>query len=368
MLLMLKILVAVEDYVNLQNTVAHKFVHVRNIYYKDHGIDVTVLNFRANENYQIDGIKVITLRNYENKREKYNILICHQANLKHHYLFLRKHKDEFEKLIFFFHGHEVLYINKVYAEPYEYMKKSYLKNCLQNIYDNIKLRIWKGFYSSVSEKSKFVFVSKWMLDEFLKWVKIPYSVIEKNTTITYNCIGKDFENSIFDINKHKNFDFITIRSNLDGSKYCIDVVNKLAVENPECKFLVIGKGDFFKYYSKAKNITWLNTTLNHKEIIRFLNESRCALMPTRTDAQGLMMCEMASIGMPLITSDIPVCHEVFSDFENVKLIKNNNNYNLKAMLNNLEKGLPYKKNNKYFNCNTSAIELNLILNTINKKG
>ena len=31
-------------------------------------------------------------------------------------------------------------------------------------------------------------------------------------------------------------------------------------------------------------------------------------MPTRTDAQGLMMCEMAAFGIPLITSNIPVCH------------------------------------------------------------
>lgn len=363
-----RVLVAVEDYVNLQNTVAHKFVHVRNIYYKSHGIDVTVLNFRAKENYKIDGIKVITSKEYSDKKEKYDILICHQANLKHHYLFLRKHKEEFKNLIFFFHGHEVLYINKVYSKPYEYMKNSWWKICLQNIYDNIKLRIWKRFYSSVAEKSKFIFVSKWMLDEFLKWVRIPYELIEKNTMITYNCIGKDFENSKFNVGKKKSFDFITIRSNLDGSKYCIDIVNKLANKNPESKFLIIGKGEFFKHYSKSKNITWLNTTLNHKGIIRYLNESRCALMPTRTDAQGLMMCEMASIGMPLITSDIPVCHEVFSDFKNVKLIENDKDYKLKIILKDLEKGLPYKISNKYFNCNTSEKELNLILNTINKKG
>ena len=47
-----------------------------------------------------------------------------------------------------------------------------------------------------------------------------------------------------------------------------------------------------------------------KKMIAILNSAKCALMPTRTDAQGVMMCEMVAFGMPLITSDIPVCHEV----------------------------------------------------------
>ena len=61
-------------------------------------------------------------------------------------------------------------------------------------------------------------------------------------------------------------------------------------------------------------------------------------MPTRTDAQGLMMCEMASIGIPLITSDIPVCHESLGNFNNVAMINNENyNLNLEEILNSLEK-------------------------------
>ena len=62
--------------------------------------------------------------------------------------------------------------------------------------------------------------------------------------------------------------------------------------------------------------------MNHDEIVEMLNLSRYALMPTRTDAQGLMMCEMAAFGIPVITSDIPVCHEVFDGFKNVFFISN----------------------------------------------
>ena len=87
---------------------------------------------------------------------------------------------------------------------------------------------------------------------------------------------------------------------------------------------MIGKGKFFEYNEKAQNLQWIDKVLNHEEIIDILNNSKCALMPTRTDAQGLMMCEMASFGIPLITSDIPVCHEIFDEFSNVALLNNEN--------------------------------------------
>lgn len=357
---MLEVLVAVEDYVNHKNTVAHRFVHVRNLYYQKHGINVTVLNFRASDEYMIDGIRVIGFAQYKDEKMDFDVLICHQANLKHHYLFLKKYGKRFKKFIFFFHGHEVLNINKVYSKPYDYNSKSILKYCLQSAYDEFKLKVWGKYYDSVVEKSKFVFVSQWMLNEFLKWVKIPYSKIKDKTYITYNCIGEEFENSIFDMQKNKIYDFITIRSNLDGSKYCIDIVNGLAKYNSNFTFLVVGKGKFFDHYQKSPNLTWLNTALDHKEIVNLLNKSRCALMPTRTDAQGLMMCEMASIGIPLITSDIPVCHEVFDGFKNVALIKNDSNINLTEILYKLETGLPYERNTKYYNSNTSFNEIKII--------
>ena len=98
--------------------------------------------------------------------------------------------------------------------------------------------------------------------------------------------------------------------------------------------------------------------VNHDEIIELLNQSKCALMPTRTDAQGLMMCEMATFGIPVITSDIPVCHEVFDDFENVELIDNlNTNFKLDLILEKLTKGHPYEKIDKYFNNYTSEKEI-----------
>ena len=109
---------------------------------------------------------------------------------------------------------------------------------------------------------------------------------------------------------------------MDGSKYGIDIVNRLAQNTPKARFLLIGKGQFFRYNIKAPNLEWENRTLSHEEIAEVLQKSKYALMPTRTDAQGVMTCEMAAFGIPVITSDIPVCHEVFDGFTNTYYIDN----------------------------------------------
>lgn len=339
----------------------HFFVQTRNLYYKSKGIDVTVLNFKAKENYVIDDINVITLEEYKNNIEKYNcdILISHAPNLRNHYRFLKRYEKNFKHLVFFFHGHEVLKINKVYSKPYKYIKKNIFKKLIQDLYDNIKLYLWRKYFTKLAYKSNFIFVSNWMYEQFIKWTKINPKVIENKYHITYNGIGEQFEKSSYDYEKNKEYDFITIRANLDGSKYSIDIVNKLAKLNPEYKFLVVGKGRFFEFNEKAKNLIWMNKLLNHNEIIELLNNSKCALMPTRTDAQGLMMCEMATFGIPLITSDIPVCHEIFDGFKNVALINNEKleANNLTEIYNKIKD--KKEKNDRYFYKNTCNKEIDI---------
>ena len=364
----MKVLVLVEDYPSEESKIL-MYVHVRNLYYKRSGIDVTVLSFRSSSNYSINGINVITLSEYKKNQDKYSdaILILHAPNLKHHFMFLKKYEKNFKNLCFFFHGHEVLYCSKVYPKPYRYVKDSNLiKKIIRNIYDVLKLYVWRKYYTKLTYKSHFVFVSNWMYEEFLKWTKINPEKIKNRYSITYNCVGELFEKEIYNYKKEKKYDFITIRPNLDGSKYSIDIVNELAKINPDFTFLVIGKGKFFEYNKKSSNLIWLNRVLNHKEIVEYLNDSKCALMPTRTDAQGLMMCEMATFGIPVITSDIPVCHEIFDEFKNVKLINNNDDSKkLDIEFKELIKNLPYEKNGKYFNSNTSQKEVEIFKEILN---
>ena len=134
--------------------------------------------------------------------------------------------------------------------------------------------------------------------------------------------------------------------------------------NPDRKFLVIGKGEFFEHYSIPINMTRIEKILNHDEIIQYLNSSRVALMPTRTDAQGLMACEMATFGIPLVTSDIQVCHEVFHDFPSVAFIDNEtfDNIDLCEFINNLDTNKEVNKIKTYYSEQTMRKEFNLLSN------
>lgn len=352
----LNVLVLVEGYPDNNGNVPLMYIHTRNLYYRDNGIDVTVLSFEAKENYVYEGINVILKEEY-NPAIKYDLLIVHAANIRNHYIFLKKHEREFAHILFFYHGHEVLKINKVYPKPYKYVRKSKIKNKMQDIYDDFKLLVWRKYIPKISYKSHFVFVSKWMENEFYTWTKISPSVIKGKTHITYNCIGKEFENQTYNQDTPVNYDFITIRSNLDGSKYAIDLVCEWARNTPQAAFLIIGKGDFFKYHSKPDNVAWINQNLSHKDILGYLDESKFALMPTRTDAQGLMMCEMAAYGIPVITSDIPVCHEIFDNFSNAYLLKNEKTQNLDNFLHLNTKSV---KDKRFYKQNTLDNEVSLI--------
>lgn len=366
---MLRFLVLATDYPNLEGGLALAYIRTRNLYYKEHGIHVDVINFSARENYIIDGINVFAydwFKKNQNTLDVYDLCISHAPNLRNHYLFLLKYGYLFSKIVFFFHGHEVLKINEVYSKPYPYIRRNKFKEILQDWYDELKFFVWRNYFKFVHKKIYYVFVSNWMKGEFDKWIKLPEKYMKERMFITYNSVGSIFENNTFVANVNKKYDFVTIRANLDGSKYSIDIVNKLAKGNPKLKFLVVGKGDFFKHNKKSCNLEWLNKTLKHDEMLQVLNSAHCAFMPTRTDAQGVMMCEMLAYGMPLLTSNIPVCHEVFEDFKRVGYVDNENpeSFDINSFLNYV-KDLPITKHEKFYYSKVCNKELKDLISIVN---
>lgn len=359
----MRILVLAADYPRTDGSVALYYIHTRNLYYKSCGADVRVLNFASAEDYVIQDIPVYTLKTYDSMRnEPFDILLSHAPNIRNHYRFLRKYGDLFSKIVFFFHGHEVLRCSRVYPKPYDYCPQAkWLSRVGRELYDTVKLRIWRTTFNRLAHKSWFVFVSEWMYQEFLRWVRPNACLIEDRMSIIYNSIGSEFEKSSFNWDCAKDFDFVTIRNNLDSSKYCIDVVTHLAATNKQYRFCVVGRGDYFRFHRKPDNLTLVERYLNHKQICELLNKSKCALLPTRADAQGVMACEIASFGMPLITSDLPICREVFAGFGNVAFISNEeSSRNLAPILESLISAGPQPRNRRFFAENTVAKEFSLI--------
>ena len=358
---MKKVLVLVADYPNNNGGVALMYVHVRNKYYVQHDIDVTVLNFAALEDYVIDGISVITLKEYEKQSKLYDVLVLHASNIRNHYKFLKKYDNRFPHIIFFYHGHECVRINEVYPEPYDYMKKGKFRVAFQDLYDSFKLSIWNKYLPKVAYKSDYVFVSNWLYQEFQKYVGLENSDLHNHVHVINNSVGEEFERYSYQYQGDKTYDFITIRSYMDDSKYCVDLVNELAEKYFQYSFLIIGRGKYYDTHKKPNNVTWIDRFLTHKEIRDYIDQSRCGLLLTREDTQGVMTCELAEYGIPVITSDIDVCKEICGDLKNVELISNNlSESDLTQIYNSLLLGIPYSKQGKFSYKNTVEIEESLI--------
>lgn len=340
----MKVLVLCEAYPNEVGSKALAFVHVRNRHYIEHGIEVVVLSFAAKGSYDLDGVSVVSPSGFSAMRNKgdFDVLICHAPNIRHHLRFLSKYGALYPDKVFFFHGHEIRHLVTSYGEPYLFERKNAAGRVFQELYDRIKLLAWRRYFLNKGRYDKLVFVSGCLKSEFCHNTGISPAAIAGRSFIIPNCVGKEFEERSYDCSGQRQFDFITIRNNLDASNYCVDLVNELANANKDLTFLVVGRGVFFEYYEKAANIEWMDAALSHKEMADLLQISRCALMPTRVDAQGLAMCEMATFGIPLISSDIEVCHEVLSCFPRVCLLDNDNasECNLRECLLKLE-AIPY---------------------------
>lgn len=362
----MKILVLAENYTNLEDVVSLHYIHTRNLYYLQQGHDIDVLSFSTSDDYMLDGINVFRKEYFDEvKLQSYDIVLSHAPNIRNHMRFIKKNRRYISKLLYFFHGHEVLNTSKVYPEPFHYKKKTTVSKIFERIYNNFKLNYWRFYTYKNRESINFVFVSNWMLEKFVEETGVNKSKLP-NFEIIENSAGSDFIRNQYNSQVEKEFDIITIRNNLDGSKYCMDIVIKQAQENPDLKFCVIGKGVFFNYYKKPDNLEHISRNLKHDEIISFLNRSRSMYLPTRLDSQGVMACEVASFGMPLITSDLEICKEMLSEFPNVDFVSNMETVsNMASIIQKLWRTLPVDKNLRFSDNNTIIRELDFMKEIIN---
>lgn len=317
-----KILILTENYPDYDVPYAMSYVHSRNLEYIKQNVDVDVMNFSAKGKYEFENVNVLSRFDLI-EFDQYDAVFSHAPNLKNHLKLLLSNINKIKVLVFFFHGHEVLKINEYYPEKYSWQRKhSTLKVLFQNSYDYLKLFLIKSFIKKFRKKIKVVYVSSWMREAARNCLGLNENLPYLKEYIINNPANYIFvENKYQFLPKDKLGDFITIRP-LDDRKYAVDLVVEMARNNPEYIFHIYGKGEYFKYNKQPGNVVVYDKFINQSEIPKLLNYYKCALMPTRLDAQGVMMCEIATYGMPLITSNLDVCKEMLSDFKNVQLVCN----------------------------------------------
>jgi len=310
----MKILVLASNYPSKQDIYNSPFIHSRCLEYKKYGHDVQVLSFLSKDDYCFEDIQVFSEKNIQ-LGFKPDLIMAHAPNRTNH---LRVINKMFSKipLMIYFHGHEIMKINKHYPEPFEKNMKKLYKVMIK---DFIKLFFLKSFLIKKLKQGNLhiVFVSEWMRKtafDDLKLNKKEMLFLNSNSTVIANPANSVFLNNSFQYENEKIADFITIRP-FDNPKYAIDIVYKVAKDNPKFIFHVYGEGTYFDAKEILANLKVFKKFIVQKEIPKLLNKYKYALMPTRLDSQGVMMCEIASYGMPIFTSDIPICHEMLDGFK-----------------------------------------------------
>ncbi|WP_284879642.1 glycosyltransferase [Acinetobacter variabilis] len=316
----MKILVLTQDYPSTDKPYAMSYVHSRNIEYLKFKHEVKVINFSASKEYSFEGVDVFPLS--DDLMDKADLILSHAPNIRNHFKAIGKLKKK--KIVFFFHGHEVLRQYGDYPSPYPWNEKTIFKKSLIKFYDFIKLKMVRKYLLRLHAYNElgFIYVSDWMQKQFLKNINLKPELIGKVAVISNANNYVFLEQQYTYLEEQKNADFITIRP-LDDSKYAIDLVVNFAINNPDKTFHIYGKGNYFNHNAKPKNIEVINSFIAQKDIPSLLNKYKCALMPTRYDAQGVMVCEMATFGIPVITSDFEVCVEMLNGFNNVRLLNEN---------------------------------------------
>ncbi|KJS70004.1 MAG: hypothetical protein JL55_32645 [Pseudomonas sp. BICA1-14] len=316
---MKRVIVLCSGYPSPANPYNCTWAHTRNRYYVLNGVLVHVYITDSDDEYEFDGVRVIGRKELaENLESKlYDLVISHSPNIRKHIPILRRIKDI--NIILFMHGSESMAIERDYPKPYPYMESSILNKVVRNIYDRVKFKVLAGFIRKRKGQVVLVFVSNWMRAMFEANVLNPVREGVRFEVI-HNSLNASFISGEFDKNQPKVGDFVTLRR-LDSSKFAIDMVVALAKANPNYTFDIYGRGRFFEFNDKPENIIWHDKHIPQDDIPALLNKYRYALMPTRCDAQGVMACEIATYGMPLITTDIAVNREMFQGFDNVKMLQ-----------------------------------------------
>lgn len=355
-----------QDYPNTDNKYAMSYVHSRNIIYKEQNLELIVVSMSAKAEYKYEGIRIITKDSFIDliKRKALSmndIIISHAPNLKNHLPIINKVYLKVKKVIFFFHGHEVLNTKNYYPKEFDFKNERKYQLIIHSFYDVIKLKIIKSFLKKVhrANKLKIVCVSNWMKEHAARCLDL--NLDDFDVSIINNNANSHFLEYQYKMGHQYFADFITVRP-LDKSKYAVDLVVKFAENNPRYKFHIYGKGVYFEHCKKPSNIEVINKFVAQKDFPELLNKYRCAIMPTRLDAQGVMVCEMATYGIPVITSDLEVCREMLIDFQNVYLAEEDFFYQ-EIEEDFIEKNLITKaKMNKFNIENTVQKEIELLKN------
>lgn len=316
----MKLLILTQDYPTQSGHLAMMFVHTRSLYYKKYGTTVNVVSFSCSNAYCLDGINVYPPADLKKLLfQEYDAVISHAPNLRNHLRVIFANFNKWRKIFFIFHGHEVLMKSNYYPQESNPTRKF-----IGDTYDYFKCRLWHSLIKKYGgSKFHLIFVSKYLRDLSLLNLGLKKSEISNFSTVIHNPVSHEILKSTYKLKKKDCCDFITIRP-LNQPVYALDLLIKIAASNPGYNFHIYGKGILPPHLKLPKNVSVFHKYFAHRELPALFDRYRAGMMLSRHDTQGVMACDMAAYGLPLIVSNIPACKEMFKGLPSVALVDNGN--------------------------------------------
>ncbi|WP_297432221.1 glycosyltransferase [uncultured Cetobacterium sp.] len=207
-----------------------------------------------------------------------------------------------------------LHNNPLEDYTYEYGKKiGYFMTC-------IMLYFQKKFNMNIA-------ISKYVEEVHLKLG------IDSSKIITiYNGIDnikyRNIENEKLEV---INFITVSVLNERKNVEFLVNVIYKLYYEEniKNIKFKIIGNGPFYNKILnkitelKLENVINLCGNIKREEVYNLLKQSDIFLFSSKSEGFGLSVVEALKIGLPVITSNIPVMNEIIKNGYNGYICENN---------------------------------------------
>lgn len=170
------------------------------------------------------------------------------------------------------------------------------------------------------------------ISKYVEGVYLKLGVDSSKITTIYNGIHninhKNVEKEKLEV---INFITVSVLNERKNVEFLVDVIYKLYYEKNirNIKFKIIGDGPFYNKILnkiikfKLENIIDLCGNVKREEVYNSLKKSDIFLFSSKSEGFGLAVVEALKIGLPVITSNIPVMNEIIKNGYNGYICENN---------------------------------------------
>ncbi|TET18887.1 glycosyltransferase [Candidatus Bathyarchaeota archaeon] len=314
----MRILIVTPDYPNTLNPNTHGFIHSRAKIYKNVGNHVKV--------FVPSGRQTLLTYNYEDInviKASLGQLISVVNDFNPDVITVHKPKGAWcsslmkvdRPIVSWIHGAEALFTALHHYHFPLSVRDSVLKG-ISLIIDPIKLGLLRRF---LLLSTAVVYVSQWMktMTEKYALVKHPSSFVIPNP------IDVDlFRPLNFDLLEKLNRG-VSVRGL--GWKYGIDIAIRAYSNLKETGLTIVGSGSLEKYLRKLavickSNVKFIAKGFPHERLPTLYGEFGYFVAPSRTEAQGVAMCEGMACGLPVVATNVGGIPEFVKDRFNGLLV------------------------------------------------